>query len=145
MKHSYKIFLLALIIISAFLVGCEPDEGANPTPVPPTTDPDLVLQNACIRVDDPDPEMRGAIRLTNTCEYEVNVKFCIDPRGAGRPECSNPDTPALSPEEWTRAFPEAQEYALKMGVCKAIDNSSYFYDPEFVEFRDGQECGKKEN
>lgn len=145
MKHAFKTVLLALFVAVVLLTGCEPDDGSsNPPPPPPTTDPNLALQNNCIRVDDPDPDMDRAIRLTNTCDYAVNIKFCIDPDGAGRPACSSPDTPQLSPGESTRAFPEAQEYALKMGVCKSVEPDAYYYDPGTREFRDNQSCEKRQ-
>ncbi len=61
---------------------------------------------ACINeATDPDSPVMGGFdvkRLTNTCDVELNVAYCVS--DGQQPVCPTVEQPALSPNEWTRAF-----------------------------------------
>ena len=75
---------------------------------------------ACIDVSvDPELEQQGFVvyRLTNTCQNELNVAYCVT---EGRePVCTNTEQPALSYDEWTRAYvTEGSDGTVSVGACE---------------------------
>ncbi len=87
---------------------------------------------ACISTTtDPDMPTSGSYdvkRLTNTCAPELNVAYCVSD---GRdPVCPAVEQPALSQNEWTRAYvTQDSGGTVKVGACQVpqrVDLSDEF-------------------
>ena len=94
--------LLALVGAAA-LAGCTTASGGKGEE---ETLLSFAEATACISEEtDPDSPVLGGFdvkRLTNTCDLELNVAYCVS--DGQDPVCPAVEQPALSAEEWTRAF-----------------------------------------